>query len=1588
MSSPEECWSGSPERKGDDFMKKTFLFLRVLAIAIVGLLLGGVEEARAFDGMTAYGISGQTTFGYSTWTAAGGFGTEATEATLSSLSTGYYVLKACPISVRVNEKILAVRDGKGLLWAKVWNGSAWGNGIVLGTQTVTSQRTVDVAYENLSGDAIIVFHPNEALGTTVPWYAVWNGVSWSSGTTGLTLGAGRLGWIRLEAKPGSDEILLGTQDGNSDVYGAVWNGSSWGNSQVMTTAAALQAAQCFDIAYEQTSGEGLFVFVDASTGMPVNRTWTGVWSSSPLIQTGNNITLSANASWLKLSPKAGSNEIQLLWLDRQTTPFKTPDLQSAIWDGANWGNGEELNTSVYSQGTAYGTQRGFDVAYERSSGDCLIVYSTSPPRGGSLPIYRTRASGATSFSAEASANGMTGGDYPVWVTLASDPESTSNDIFYVGVDSAATPDLNAQRWGGASWNANQELNTAIFPGNTDNSESYAFAFTRVAADAIPPAGISNLTALQTANEGEIRLEWNSPGDDGITDNLPAGSQFQIKYSTASILSSGDFDSPASSLAVVTITISTGPVVPLMAVTTTVFNLTGTTRRYFAIKTTDDSSNVSVWNSSADVATVNISALISPAQFPPGGISNLTALSGSVEGEIILRWKAPGDDGETGTLNTSTFSIKYSSINVITSANFDSPPVSLYVTAITISTTSIAAGINVSTTVSNLTVGTIYWFAIKTRDDLENWSVWTSSIDNTSFNTLASTVPGAILPNLFLNGSDISHTNTLAEPGIVVYVTATIRNNGGTANYTGPTFITFFATNTSTNTNYFISQATLGIITPALSGSTQAFSGAWTIPVEGLYNYWVKIDTANTIAESNENDNDASIPAEHPPKPPNGISNLTALTGPTEGQVILRWTAPGDDGTAGIVSGYALRIATAPIKSADFDLAFVTVSTPSWASNPTGEAATNVSGGTDVSITLTGLTAGVIRYFALRGIDDINQFGVWNSTFENASFNTLVSTFVQVDVTAPSAITTLSAALYSPTGIVTLTWTAPGEDGTAGGSGAATFYDIRYATFSFTDRTAAGVLVATFTPTPSTRGSNETFRIGPGYGGVISGLRSGQDYFFNVWSQDDKGNFSDVTSPEASTPVVHLVISEIQTDGATSDDEFVELFNPTTAAIDLSVMGLKLHVIAQGGADSNFALTIRPGRESIPSNGFWLITDRVGYTLAVSSDADFATGNNLAAPVNAGIAVYLTTATTLGWPRIDIVGMQDSNDANPGNFETTPSTNPSANNSIERRASGGLDPTTSPGNTQGNGFDENNNNTDFVYRTIGSDPQSSLSAVEGDTKIPGGISNLTALAQANGDVILEWTSPGDDEQTGDLLLGSQFRIKYSSVAIITSSNFDSPGVNLAVSTITISTTTTALAAQRRTITGLSGGIRFWFAIKTKDEVGNWSVWTSSADVLTINTAATVINTTHLGAIVDLASFDFGTLQPGTTSVSTSSGSVTNTGNITERFLVRVSSSQDFIISTSSAGANQFRYSILFSTATPVSADFGTNDAADTVNTAPTATVFARDGDGESVKGFNVAPGGTRFLWMRFEAPTSVSVNPQQNIFVTVVAEQQP
>ena len=240
-------------------------------------------------------------------------------------------------------------------------------------------------------------------------------------------------------------------------------------------------------------------------------------------------------------------------------------------------------------------------------------------------------------------------------------------------------------------------------------------------------------------------------------------------------------------------------------------------------------------------------------------------------------------------------------------------------------------------------------------------------------------------------------------------------------------------------------------------------------------------------------------------PPGPVNSLNVVS-TTSTMVTLDWFAPGDDGPTGTVSSYVVKYAESPITASTFDAATTAGTAGSTiVFNPSNLLAA----GQKQAATISGLEPGKTYHFALKGVDDVGQVGPMS--------NVVSTTTEAPDTVAPAAITDLSIVTDTvKANSVKLSWTAPGDDGAAGG--AVQSYKVKVSTSAITAANFDAADDATVVFEPATLA-------GPGVTqqATITGLAQNTEYFVAVVATDDApndGGLSNVvtlTTAEDTTP---------------------------------------------------------------------------------------------------------------------------------------------------------------------------------------------------------------------------------------------------------------------------------------------------------------------------------------------------------------------------------------------------------------------------------------------------------------------------------------
>lgn len=192
------------------------------------------------------------------------------------------------------------------------------------------------------------------------------------------------------------------------------------------------------------------------------------------------------------------------------------------------------------------------------------------------------------------------------------------------------------------------------------------------------------------------------------------------------------------------------------------------------------------------------------------------------------------------------------------------------------------------------------------------------------------------------------------------------------------------------------------------------------------------------------------------------------------------------------------------------------------------------------------------------------------------------------------------------------------------------------------------------------------------------------------------------SPSSAGIANHIVISEVQITGGANHttEDFIELYNPTSATFNLN--GYKL-VNRTTGSSSDNSIRIFTVSQSIAAHGYFLWCSTAEATLVTCDDSTTDTLSN-----DGSVGIRQISGGAL----IDALSWDSSaNSLKEGTEAPDPST---AHQSLERKAlSTSNSAAMVPAGTdelKGNGYDTDNNSTDFILRGT-SQPQNSFSSTE-------------------------------------------------------------------------------------------------------------------------------------------------------------------------------------------------------------------------------------------------------------------------------------
>lgn len=194
------------------------------------------------------------------------------------------------------------------------------------------------------------------------------------------------------------------------------------------------------------------------------------------------------------------------------------------------------------------------------------------------------------------------------------------------------------------------------------------------------------------------------------------------------------------------------------------------------------------NNTADNSKSGIIEIIAPDTTAPSAITNFFA-GNATTNSVLLLWNAPGDDGNTGT--AAQYDIRYST-SPINDSNWASA------TQVSGEPAPSVAGTPQWFIATGLSSNTTYYFAIKTRDEVPNWS----PLSNVPYATTAPAISISLaeaVDNTNLYFAAGGNSNWFGQASTYYYggdaaQSGAIGNNGNTWMQTtvnGPGIVTFY-----------------------------------------------------------------------------------------------------------------------------------------------------------------------------------------------------------------------------------------------------------------------------------------------------------------------------------------------------------------------------------------------------------------------------------------------------------------------------------------------------------------------------------------------------------------------------------------------------------------------------------------------------------------------------------------------------------------------------------------------------------------------------------------------------------------------------
>lgn len=402
-----------------------------------------------------------------------------------------------------NEKITAsiLSQTSNNIVGQMWDGSSWTNLPMnpLGRARTNAEVGVAVAYEQLSGDAVLVWTDNNQSNSSLRLrYSVWNGSSWTPPASITTYTGDEPSGMKIATKPNSDEMTLILEGWDYSNHAIVWNGNSW-NSSIELDSGVADNNNIYDIAvaYENTTGRAMVLYGRDDQRNVYYRIWNGSsWGSQ---QTLTGPSSMGDVRHLVAASDPGTNRIAVGVITEGN------DAWFAVWSGSSWNTPLVAETNLNTRDAPT-----VAVAFESLSGELLATYSENDHYGVKFRTW-TPSSG---WSSESSAIPL--GEEANSLIL--EPDLKTNQIMLVSQDD--NQDLVVTRWNGTKWVGYRELEDNT--GKT-NRQPFTYLWDVYEVDNTEPetTSLGMMGPASLINDGQIvDVSITLTASRNVTDILP------------------------------------------------------------------------------------------------------------------------------------------------------------------------------------------------------------------------------------------------------------------------------------------------------------------------------------------------------------------------------------------------------------------------------------------------------------------------------------------------------------------------------------------------------------------------------------------------------------------------------------------------------------------------------------------------------------------------------------------------------------------------------------------------------------------------------------------------------------------------------------------------------------------------------------------------------------------------------------------------------------------------------------------------------------------------------------------------------------